>query len=78
MEFVQMLRKAAQDKADKDGTEPGQTLYWDAANELVMQGRALEYAYRIVNFGFEYGKFDMSVLRQRAKEYFENFPEGQF
>jgi hypothetical protein len=32
MEFVQMLRKAAQDKADKDGTEPGKTLYWDAAN----------------------------------------------
>jgi hypothetical protein len=48
------------------------------ANELVMQGRALEYAYRVVNFGFEHGSFDMNILRQNAKAYFEKFPEGQF
>ncbi len=87
MEFVRMLRKAAEDKADLHNSnplnvhaeemKPEGTLYWDAANEIVMLHRALEYAYRVVNYGFEYGSFDMSVLRREAKAYFEKFPEGQ-
>lgn len=31
----------------------------------------LEYAYRVTNFGFEYGSFDFSVLRREAKAYFD-------
>lgn len=79
MEFVRMLRKAAQDKADSDNSVPAEnTLYWDAANEIVILGRALEHAYRNINFGFEYGVFDFSVLRKDARAYFEKYPEGQF
>ena len=49
-----------------------------AADEIVMLGRALEHAYRNINFGFEYGSFDFSVLRKDARVYFEKYPEGQF
>jgi hypothetical protein len=41
----------------------------EAANEIYRLRVALDYAYRIVNTGFEYGKFDMSVLRQYASDW---------
>jgi hypothetical protein len=46
----------------------------DAATEIRQLRRDLEYAYRAIEFGFQYGSFDFSVLRKRAAVYLATLP----
>ena len=52
-------RDRTAERADRD-------LLADVANRLIELDRDLEYAYAKVQYGFEHGSFDFSILRQRA------------
>lgn len=79
MDIVKELREyEAEGNSSGNGlTDIPASVCAESADEIYRLRRSLEYAYRVVNFGFEYGSFDMSVLRKEAKAYFEKFPEGQ-
>lgn len=62
---VVALRDRLTDRGDRE-------ILADAANELSTlneRNQQLDYAYRVVDFGFTHKTFDFSVLAQRAAEH---------
>jgi hypothetical protein len=44
------------------------------AQEVERWRRELEYAYRAIHYGFKFGNFDFTILRQRADHFVDGVP----